>query len=69
MATKEQYFEAIEHALSLPCPADMAQYLSTVYLTEQYDELAAAKLHSRYLYDLRLRHHCDDHPFRTLHTG
>ncbi len=50
MATKEQYFEAIEHALSLPCPDDMALYLSKIFLAEEYDEEEAPKLHGRYLY-------------------
>lgn len=50
MATKEQYFEAIEHALSLPCPDDMAIYLSKIFLAEEYDEAEATKLHGRYLY-------------------
>ena len=50
MATKEQYFEAIEHALSLPCPDDMALYLSNIFLAEEYDEEEAPKLHARYLY-------------------
>ena len=50
MATKEQYFEAIEHALSLPCPDDMALYLSKIFLAEEYDEEEAPKLHARYLY-------------------
>ena len=50
MATKEQYFEAIEHALSLPCPDDMAIYLSKIFLAEEYDREEAPKLHSRYMY-------------------
>ena len=50
MATKEQYFEAIEHALSLPCPDDMAIYLSNIFLSEEYDNVYAGGLHKRYHY-------------------
>ena len=66
MATKEQYFEAIEHALSLPCPDDMAIYLSKVFLAEEYDEEEAPKLHARYLYSKEWHGHPE---FRFSHPA